>query len=114
MAPEQATDTQTAGAMSDIYSLGDPVGNRLLKNAAGALTTSSYDAANQLETNDGTSGVTTYTFDAAGNQQIVQAPTGTTTNTWDYENQQTGIQLPDGSLITMLYNANFRRVRKET
>ncbi len=91
----------------------DASGNRLVKNASGALTTSTFDAANQLQTTIDSTGTTTYTFDAAGNQRIVQAPAKVTTNTWNYENQQVGIQSTDGTLVTMMYNADFRRVYKE-
>jgi len=92
----------------------DPVGNRLVKNADGSLTTYTYDAANQLQTSRDATGVTTYTFDANGNQRIVQAPSGgLTTSTWDYENQMTLVQLSTGARVTMAYNANNRRVRKE-
>jgi YD repeat-containing protein len=92
----------------------DPVGNRLVKNSSASLTTSTFDAADQLQTSVDSTGTTTFTFDAAGNQQIEQAPSGTTTRTWDYENQQTGVVLPSGSRVTMSYNADFRRVRKES
>ena len=92
----------------------DPVGNRLVKNSSGALTTSTYDAANQLQTATESNGVTTFIFDAAGNQQTEQASSGTTTRTWDYDNQQTGVVLPSGARVTMSYNADFRRVRKES
>ena len=92
----------------------DAVGNRLVKNATGALTTSTFDAANQLITSKEVSGTTTYTCDAAGNQQIEQAPSGTTTNVWNYENQMTLVQMPSGSRVTMAYNAEFRRTKKRT
>src|SRR5262245_50686660 len=57
----------------------DPVGNRLVKNESGSLTTATYDAANQLVTSVDSGGTTTFTFDAAGNQQLEQAPGGITT-----------------------------------
>jgi YD repeat-containing protein len=83
--------------------------------ACWALTTYTYDAANQFQTSRDASGVTTYSFDANGNQQIVEAPGGgRTTYTWDYENQTTLIQLPTGARVTMAYNADNRRVRKVT
>jgi YD repeat-containing protein len=91
----------------------DAVGNRLVKNESGALTTSAFDAANQLVTSVAPSGTTTYAFDAAGNQQIEQAPSGTTTNVWNYENQLIGVQMADGSRVTMAYNANFRRTKRD-
>ena len=50
----------------------DPVGNRLVKDDSSALTTSTYDAANQLQTSVAAAGTTTYTFDGAGNQHVAQ------------------------------------------
>jgi len=89
-------------------------GNRLVKNEAGALTTSSYDAANQLINAIATSGTTTFTFDGAGNQQIELGPSGTTTNVWDYENQRTEVLLPSGARETITYNADLRMQRMRT
>jgi YD repeat-containing protein len=86
----------------------------LVKNEAGALTTSTFDAANQLVTAVAGAGTTTFTFDAAGNQQIEQAPTGITTNVWNFENQRTQVLLPGGQRQTMVYNADFRNVRTES
>ncbi len=34
-------------------------------------------------------------------------------STWDYENQMTLVQLSTGARVTMAYNPNNRRVRKE-
>ena len=76
----------------------DPVGNRLVKNAAGALTTATYDVANQLQTILDSTGTTTFSFDAAGNQHIEMAPAGVTTNVWNYENQRTVVALPERAL----------------
>jgi YD repeat-containing protein len=73
-------------------------------------TTYTYDAANQLQTAVSSAGTTTFTFDQAGNQRIESAPTGVTTNIWNYENQLAGVVLPSGQRVTMLYNADFRRV----
>jgi len=55
------------------------------------------------------SGNTTYEFDANG------SPVGErTTRGWDYENQTILAELPNGSRVTMVYNADNRRVRKES
>jgi len=79
------------------------------------LTTSTYDAANQLQSSLAVAGTTTYTFDADGNQELVVAPSGNrTTTTWNFENQPTKIAFPGGGLATYTYNADNRRVRKET
>jgi YD repeat-containing protein len=93
----------------------DPLGNRLVKNEDGAITTSTYDAANQLETSVDSTGTTNYTFDAAGNQQVIESPDGTrTTYTWSYENQPTQVENGSGVIQAAQYNADNRRVRKET
>jgi hypothetical protein len=45
----------------------------------------------------------------------VEAPAGgRTTDTWGYENQTTLVQLPGGARVTMAYNADNRRVWKDT
>jgi len=86
-----------------------------VKIVDGASTTSTYDVANQLETAVDAAGTTTFVFDANGNQQVTIEPNGNrTTNVWDYENQTTVVQQPLGALITMSYNADNRRVRKES
>jgi YD repeat-containing protein len=63
----QLTREQRAGATSyDTTFVYDAVGNRTLQVDSGARTTYTYDAANQLITeNSGT--VMTYTFDGDGN-----------------------------------------------
>jgi YD repeat-containing protein len=73
-----------------------------------------FDVANQTQTQVNSSGTTTYSFDAVGNKQIVNAPGGITTNVWDYENQTTLTVKPSGQRVTMLYDADLLRVRKET
>ncbi len=100
----------TSGSGSTTYTY-DPVGNRLIKNASGALTTSVYDAANQLKTSVSSSGVTTFTYDLAGNQHIQQAPTGVTTSTWNNENRRTLVALPSGVLNTFSYNGDGLRAQ---
>lgn len=92
----------------------DSVGNRLVNNTDNARTTSTFDAANQLEKSIAVGGRTTYVFDEDGNQQVTIEPSGDrTTNVWDYENQTTEVQLPSGSRETMAYNADNRRIQKK-
>ena len=51
---------------------------------------------------------------AAGNQQLELSPAGDRTTTiWNYENQPTLFRKPNGTRVTMVYNANNRRVSKE-
>ena len=58
---------------------------------------------------------TTFQYDAAGNQQIEQPATGNrTTTTWTFENQPSHFQLPDASRVTLSYNADNRRISKQT
>ena len=84
-----------------------------MKNANGSLTTSTYDEADQLSTNQDSGGTTTYTFDANGNQQVALDPAGDrTTWTWDFDNQNTLVQIPDNTIVEMTYNADNRRVKK--
>ena len=92
----------------------DALGNRLVKWDSGALTTSTYDAANQLETAVSSAGTTTFTYDLAGNLQIQSAPTGITTTTWNNDNRQTQVALPGGAVDTFSYNADGQRCQIET
>jgi RHS repeat-associated protein len=90
------------------------VGNRLVKNDSGALTTSIYDVANQLQTATAAAGVTTYTFDHAGNELLVQAPgSQTTTSTWDNENHNTLVLLPSAVANTFVHNGDGLRFQKQ-
>jgi YD repeat-containing protein len=58
---------------------------------------------------------TTYRYDSNGNQEIVEeAGDARTTYTWDYENQTTLVELRTDTRVTMAYNADSRRVSKET
>jgi YD repeat-containing protein len=93
----------------------DSRGNRTVNNQAGTRTTTTYDAANQIVYSLAAAGRTTYTFDSNGNQQVVRNPDGTrTTTTWDYENQPTLYKLSTGGRITMAYNADNQRTRKDS
>ena len=50
-----------------------------------------------------------------GNQEVVLEPNANrTTTTWDYENQPRAYEKPTNALITMTYNADNRRVSKES
>ncbi len=69
------------------------------------ITTSIYDAANQLQWSEDNAGLTTYTYDANGNQTSVQSPSEErTTYLWDYENRLAVLQQADDSLITYTYD----------
>ena len=86
-----------------------------MKWDSGALTTSTYDAANQLETASGPAGVTTFSYDLTGNLTVQNAPAGITTSTWDNENRQSSLNLPTGaSPLKMTYNADGLRFSANT
>jgi YD repeat-containing protein len=93
----------------------DPTGNRLTEEADGALTTSTYNAANQLlVTQDSLGDRTTYAYDDAGNQRTKEEPSGDlTTNTWNVENELIQAELPTGTLVTYTYNSDLLRVSRE-
>ena len=90
------------------------VGNRTLMVNSGALTTYTYNAANELATSQTSAGVTTYTFDGDGNLLTAVAPANQlTTNTWDGENRMTKVALPSGIVDTFTYNGDGQRVQKQ-
>ncbi|MCL4202821.1 MAG: hypothetical protein KJ000_10010 [Pirellulaceae bacterium] len=92
----------------------DPLANRLVKDASGALTTSTYDLGNQLVTSQDAKGVTTYTYDLAGNLHIVEQPTGQrTTTTWDDQNRQTAVLQPTGAITTNTFRFDGLRHSKQ-
>jgi len=106
-------DVRTGSDAYDKQFVYDPAGNRLVENVGGALTTSTFDAANQLASATASGGTTLYIFDASGNQQLVQAPGGAlTTSVWDYENQNIQVLLPSGDSVDMAFHAANRRVAK--
>jgi YD repeat-containing protein len=113
-AADRLTREQRSGPSAyDTTCTYDPLGNRLVKDASGALTTSTYDLANQLVTSQDAAGTTTYTYDMAGQPAIVEQPTGQrTTTTWDDQNRQTGVLLPDGS-ATNTYRFDGLRYSKQ-
>jgi RHS repeat-associated protein len=93
----------------------DPVGNRTLKLASGARTTTAYDAANQITTMIDSTGTTTMTYDAAGNLVEERSPTNQrTTHTWDDENRQKKLQLPSLAVTTYTYRWDGLRYAKIT
>jgi len=109
-------EERTGTSAYDVTHRYDPLGNRLVKiDAAAGRTTSTYDAANQLSTSEDGVGTTTYTYDAAGNLELSVDPAADrTTNTWDGTNRRTLVEMPGDNRVTMLYNAEGLRVRKET
>jgi RHS repeat-associated protein len=114
-ATDRLTREQRSGpsAYDTTYSY-DPLGNRLVKDASGAMTTSTYDLANQLVTSQDANGATTYTHDLAGNLHIVEQPTGQrTTTTWDDQNRQTAVLQPTGAITTNTFRFAGLRYSKQ-
>ena len=102
------------GSFSTTYTY-DEVGNRTVQQKGGALTSSTYDAANQLVTSVSAGGTTTYTYDQAGNLTLVHAPGNVRTSySWDDENRNTKLIIPGGAITTMSYRHDGLRVRKQT
>lgn len=90
----------------------DPVGNCLVRDVNGVLTTSTFDEADQIVNSTDSTGVTVFGFDANGNQSLVVTPAGDrTTSTWSFENQVEIVKLPSGSIITAYYTPDNRRAR---
>ena len=98
----------------------DPAGNRTMITATTALsgtavTTNSYDAADQLSTaataGGAQPGTTTYGYDGNGNQTGSSGPAGTVANTFNDLNQLTHITGP-GTNLTLLYDGQGDRLRR--
>lgn len=100
----------------DISYTYDVVGNRLTNtdNLTSAITTSTYDAANRLETAVDASGTTSYTYDAVGNLTKIEDPgSNVTSYTWDADNMRTKVEFPSGEVVTSTYDGDHLRVKRE-
>jgi YD repeat-containing protein len=88
------------------------VGNRLVREADGSLTTFTYDAANQITTHNGLS----FEYDGAGNLTTYDSGTQPTTRIyhWDDDNRLAKVEAFPNIMTTMMYNADGLRVRVET
>ena len=77
----------------------DPVGNRRCWRTAGAPTTSTYNAGNELVTSQASTGVTTIRVRRQWEPADVRIAPGNqwTTNTWDGENRLTRYRCRRGS-----------------
>ena len=92
----------------------DPIGNRTVLMNSGALTTSTYNAANELVTSQSSAGVTTNAYDGSGDLLTALAPgSQRTTNTWDGEKRLTQVVLPSGVVNSSSYNGDGLRVQKQ-
>ena len=86
---------------------------RIVPGAAGTRITFAFDVANQLETEETTSGITTFTFDANGNTYVEDAGGDLTTYTWSIDNMCLGIALPNATLNTFAYDADLKRRQED-
>ncbi len=91
----------------------DNVGNRLTMTSSGAVTTYSYDGANQLQTSVAPGGaVTTYSYDGAGNLVGENVAGAATSYIFDGPNRMTDVYPATGSDVTFVYDPDGRRVQK--
>ena len=92
----------------------DSAGNRTLLIDAGVRTSSTYDAANQQLLDVSPTGRTTYGYDNAGNRTLLNAPASSTYYTWDVLSRLTQELNPVAGPVTLSYDGDNRRVRRET
>ncbi|HEV2474361.1 MAG TPA: RHS repeat-associated core domain-containing protein, partial [Chthonomonadales bacterium] len=103
-----------ANAYNTSYSYDGP-GNRLTKNDSGALTSYSYNAANELTVLQPPTGQpTSSSWDGAGNLAVENTGGSLTSYTWDSENRLTGVANPDATSETHVYSADNMRQKKVT
>jgi len=90
----------------------DSLGNRLVANENGAITTSAFNAANELVLlTPGTGQPTSSNYDGNGNLILENAGGALTSYSWDYENRLTGVAYPTGQPQTFGYAANGQRTQ---
>jgi RHS repeat-associated protein len=88
----------------------DALGNRVIANQNGSITSSSYDAANELVLLTPASGMpTTSSHDPNGNLTLENAGGSLTSYSWDFENRLIGVAYPTGQRQTFGYAANGHR-----
>ncbi len=110
----EARDGTYAYATTYVY---DGNGNRLrkLEGVAGAVTSYSYNVADELLRVQPPAGPpTTFLWDANGNQAEENTGGDRTTYTWDWENRLSRLQQPGGSVETYAYQENGYRVLRAT
>ena len=90
----------------------DPAGNRLVQFDGTTRTTSTYDAANQLNLEQAGSSRTTYLYDQVGNRDEKDAPAATTYYAWDAKNRMT-LAEPVAGRVTFAYDGSGKRVEKQ-
>ncbi len=106
----EARDGTYAYATTYVY---DGNGNRLrkLEGVAGAVTSYSYNVADELLRVQPPAGPpTTFLWDANGNQAEENTGGDRTTYTWDWENRLSRLQEPTGGVETYAYQENGYRM----
>ncbi|HET6387056.1 MAG TPA: RHS repeat-associated core domain-containing protein, partial [Armatimonadota bacterium] len=112
----QLVNEQRSGANAyNTTFLYDGVGNRTVKNDSGALTSYSYNPANELTLITPPTGQpTTSLWDANGNLLSENAGGSITTYSWNGESRLVGVAYPTGAPDTMSYSADGLRQKKVT
>jgi RHS repeat-associated protein len=105
----QLTHERRSGANSyNVTHTYDAVGNRTLKEDSGARTTYTYNAGNQLLTEQSPTAVTSYTYDANGNTTVKNEAGTRTSYTYDGENRLTQVDT-GASSVTYTYDGDGQR-----
>jgi RHS repeat-associated protein len=107
-----ARERRSGSVSFDVTYTYDNAGNRTVQKDSGALTTSTYDAANQLSLWQDTSGRTTFTYDNDGNPTRKDTPAQTVYYTWDEDSRLT-VGQPVAGAVTFTYTGEGRRVKKQ-
>jgi RHS repeat-associated protein len=105
-ASSQITSEARSGAYAYNRSyVWDPLGNRLQQYDSGVLTTSTFNAANQLLVVTPTTGTPTVSsYDATGNLVLQNCGGALTTQTWTPENRLASYSDPAGNSEQFLYS----------
>jgi RHS repeat-associated protein len=92
----------------------DLLGNRVSHNKDGVVTTSTFNAFNQLltATNTITGEVTAFSWDGNGNLVSETSNAGAKSYLWDFDNRLRQVTMPDGTTSTYIYAASGLRVQK--
>jgi RHS repeat-associated protein len=89
----------------------DGVGNPILVNDTGNRTTSTFDAANQIQVQIAPTGRTSYTHDANGNRIQVEGPASLSQFNWDPLNRMSQADIMTGT-ASYTYDGDGKRVTK--
>jgi RHS repeat-associated protein len=105
----QLTNERRSGANAyNVTYTYDAVGNRTVKEDSGARTTYTYNAGNELVTEQSPTAPTSYTYDANGNTTVKNEAGTRTTYTYDPENRLTQVDTAASS-VTYTYDGEGLR-----